>query len=130
VAEDGAANYIAGREFPRRIVVEGKPMTRPIDQMCPFAAHGFADQEARCPRMGQGRGMELDKFQIPQDGSGPMGDRHAIAGTDHRIRRLGKDLTAATRGEDHRLCRLPENLVLVGQTDAVAVLIRSPQVEH
>src|SRR4051812_11605346 len=65
-----------------------------------LATAAFGDQHAR---PGQRRRMVLNEFHVAQRHAMAVGDAHAVAGDDARVRVLSVDAPRAARADDHRL---------------------------
>src|SRR5208283_269947 len=72
-----------------------------IAENAAFAAEGFAEEEARSALDGKGSGMELHELHVRKDGTGFVGDGHAVTGGEIGIGGFAEELAEAAGGEEN-----------------------------
>src|SRR5208282_3002245 len=101
LADDGAGDDIAGSELLSFVVALHETFEIDIAIQSDFPCEGFAEEEARSALDGKGSGMELHELHVRKDGTGFVGDGHAVTGGEIGIGGFAEELGEAAGGEEN-----------------------------
>lgn len=99
-AGDGAGHDVARGEFEQWMVALHEALAIFIDEVCAFAAEGFAEEKARSSGLREGGGVELVELHVGNGGTGVVGHGDAVSGGDSRIGGVRVDLSGASAGDE------------------------------
>ena len=98
--QQGSTHLIARSQVAQGQLLHGTASTG-IHQHPSLAPHGFRDQEAGRIIQAQGRGMELNEFQVFHRGPRFPGQGDAFAAGLGGVGGVGKQMAAAAAGQHH-----------------------------